>query len=75
MRLFEQGIGHDQKAIRGTTWAAYNAVTGWVDHHRPTRKAAPKDRANNRLKSAWFGSGTGLKAKAWEMALELADNN
>lgn len=74
-RLFEQGIGHDQKAIRGTTWAAYNAVTEWVDHHRPTRNAAPEDRANNRLKSAWFGSGARLKAKAWDLALELANNN
>jgi len=72
MRLFEQGIGHDQQAIRGTTWAAYNAVTEWVDHHRPTRNAIPELRANNRLKSAWFGSGAKLKAKAWETALELA---
>jgi phage/plasmid-like protein (TIGR03299 family) len=72
MRLFEQGIGHDQQAIRGTTWAAYNAVTEWVDHHRPTRNAIPEMRANNRLKSAWFGSGAKLKARAWETALELA---
>lgn len=72
MRLFEQGIGHDQQAIRGTTWAAYNAVTEWVDHHRPTRNATPVLRASNRLKSAWFGSGAKLKARAWETALELA---
>lgn len=67
-QIFETGIGLDMPDIRGTSWAAYNAVTEWVDHHRPTRAADPTIRANRRLESAWFGSGAKLKAKAWNEA-------
>ncbi|WP_254511387.1 DUF932 domain-containing protein [Anatilimnocola floriformis] len=71
-RLFESGIGLDMPDIRGTTWAAYNAVTEWVDHHRPTRSKNALDRASRRLDSSWFGSGAKVKAKAWNEALTLA---
>jgi len=70
--IFETGVGLDMPDIRGTTWAAYNAVTEWVDHHRPTRAANPTVRASRRLESAWFGSGAKLKSKAWNEALALA---
>jgi len=75
MRLFEEGIGHNQSAVRDTTWAAYNAVTEWVDHHRSTRSKSPVDSASKRLNSAWFGSGARLKARAWELALDIATQN
>lgn len=71
-QIFETGIGLDMPAIKGTSWAAFNAVTEWVDHHRPTRAADPTERASRRLKSAWWGSGATLKAKAWNQALSLA---
>ncbi len=36
--LFEQGRGQREFAdVRGTAWAAFNAVTEYVDHLRPTR--------------------------------------
>lgn len=70
--IFDTGVGLDMPEIKGTTWAAFNAVTEWVDHHRPTRAANPTDRASRRLESAWFGSGARLKAKAWSQALSLA---
>lgn len=70
--IFDSGVGLDMPEIKGTTWAAFNAVTEWVDHHRPTRAANPTDRASRRLESAWFGSGARLKAKAWSQALSLA---
>jgi phage/plasmid-like protein (TIGR03299 family) len=70
-RLFETGIGLDTPGISGTAWAAVNALTEYVDHHRPTRAANPEDRASRRLNSAWFGSGASLKAKAWAAALEM----
>lgn len=44
-QIFETGIGLDMPAIKGTSWAAFNAVTEWVDHHRPTRAADPTERA------------------------------
>jgi phage/plasmid-like protein (TIGR03299 family) len=71
-RLFETGIGLDLPGIKSTTWAAYNAVTEWVDHHRPTRARTPEARTSRRLESSWFGSGAALKARAWNLAVDMA---
>ena len=71
-RLFEHGVGQDMPAIRHTTWAAFNAVTEYVDHHRTTRGRTDQERASRRLESAWFGSGARMKAEAWNLALNLA---
>lgn len=74
-RLFEEGVGHNDPAIKGTTWAAYNGVTEFTDQVRTTRASHATDRASRRLSSIWFGSGARLKAKAWDLALELATSN
>lgn len=71
-RLFEDGVGQDIPQIRHSTWAAFNAVTEFVDHHRSTRGRTPEERARRRLDSAWFGSGSRLKAEAWRLAFEMA---
>lgn len=71
-RLFEEGRGQDIPETRLTTWAAFNAVTEFVDHHRSTRGGTDVERASRRLESAWFGSGARLKADAWDAALQLA---
>lgn len=60
--LAETGKG--QWAVRGTAWAAYNAVTEYVDHFRPTR-----GEESNRLESAWLGSGAAIKRRALELAI------
>lgn len=73
--LFERGKGNDIPAIRHSTWAAFNAVTEYVDHFRPTRARTEFDRAANRLESSWFGSGARLKEQAFQLALEMAANN
>jgi len=72
VRLFEEGKGQAIPGIRHSSWAAYHAVTEWVDHHRPTRARSPQERASQRLQSQWFGSGAQLKAKAWDLALQMA---
>jgi phage/plasmid-like protein (TIGR03299 family) len=74
-RLFEGGKGQDIPEIRSITWAAFNAVTEYVDHFRPTRARSEFDRAANRLESAWFGSGSRLKQEAFRLALEMASSN
>jgi len=74
-RLFEAGIGHDLPEIKHTSWAAFNAVTEYVDHVRPTRSKDDGNRASRRLNSIWFGSGAQLKATAWDLALEMANSN
>ncbi|WP_237228813.1 DUF932 domain-containing protein [Rubinisphaera sp. JC750] len=71
-RLFEHGRGQDIPKTKLTTWAAFNAVTEFVDHHRSTRGRTEQERASRRLESAWFGSGNRLKAEAWKLALEMA---
>lgn len=62
--LFEGGRGQSNPAIRGTLWAAYNAVTEWVDHRRGTDAA--------RLDAAWFGEGRRIKQRALQEAVLLA---
>lgn len=74
-RLYESGKGQDIPEIKLTTWAAFNAVTEYVDHLRPTRAKTEFDRAANRLESAWFGTGCLLKQKAFAAALEMATSN
>lgn len=60
--LVDNGQGH--YAIRGTAWAAYNAVAEYTDHHRATRGDE-----SNRLESAWFGQGAAIKRRALSLAL------
>lgn len=71
-RLFEHGRGQDIPETKLTTWAAFNAVTEFVDHHRSTRGRTNHERQSRRLESAWFGSGSRLKSNAWAAALEMA---
>lgn len=70
-RLFEEGRGQDMQGIRHTAWAAFNAVTEYVDHHRPTRARTAEDRRSRRLESSWFGSGAKLKSLAWNLAMDM----
>ena len=64
IQLFESGRGQDNKLVRGTMWAGYNAVTEWVDHHR--------GRDGTRLHTAWYGEGNRIKRRALNVATELA---
>ena len=70
-RLFEYGIGQDLPGIRHTSWAALHAVTEYIDHKRSTRGPTDQDRLSRRLQSQWFGSGSRLKQKAWQLALDM----
>jgi phage/plasmid-like protein (TIGR03299 family) len=71
-RLFEEGIGHDEPAIKHSAWVAFNSVTEFVDHVRTGRGTNDADRTSSRLDSIWFGSGARLKQKAWNQALLMA---
>lgn len=64
--LFEAGIGNDMPGVRGTLWAAYNAVTQWVDRESYT------PRNKEPLRSIWFGDGAKVKARAYEAARQMA---
>jgi phage/plasmid-like protein (TIGR03299 family) len=64
LELFDgAGMGSELTGSRGTYWGAVNAVTEYVDHHRPARTN------DSRLNHAWFSGGDSLKTRAFEMAL------
>lgn len=69
--LFESGKGNALPTVRGTLWAAVNAVAEFSDHVRATRVQQGGSEVQNRFKSAQFGSGAALKERAWSLAMAL----
>jgi phage/plasmid-like protein (TIGR03299 family) len=66
--------GSSGSRIAGTAWAAFNAVTMFTDHQRPTRGRTDYQRENNRLASIWLGDSAALKRRAWDEAMQLVVN-
>jgi phage/plasmid-like protein (TIGR03299 family) len=62
--LFETGKGQALPGVKGTYWAAYNAITDFLTHHRG------KD-AEIRLDANWFGNNAELNRKALETAKQM----
>ncbi|MFK9175208.1 DUF932 domain-containing protein, partial [Escherichia coli] len=65
--LFETGLGADLPGVRGTLWAAYNAVTQYVDRESYTA------RNKEPLNSIWFGEGERVKRTAFDGAAAFVD--
>ena len=59
------GRGSSLPAAKGSAWGLVNSVTEFIDHQRQARSP------DNRLNSAWFGSGAAIKEKAFGEALQL----
>lgn len=72
MELFEAGAGNDLRGVRGTAWAAYNAVTEHLDHDRPDRENLRDRRSATQFEDVLFGQGRSLKMRAFDLALGLA---
>lgn len=62
--LFEGGRGSQLPGVRGTMWAAYNAVTEYLNWQSGRTNDA-------RLDSLWFGKNSGISRKALDVALDL----
>lgn len=60
-----QSPGSDLPSAVNSAWGLVNGITHYVDFQKRARSS------NNRLDSAWFGSGADLKDKALSAALEL----
>lgn len=79
--IFEGGRDGGIKAIRGTAWKAYNAVTEFVDHHTSSRSQkgddgeSLSDPRSARLASVWFGDRAKKKEEAWATMLQMAGIN
>lgn len=69
--LFENGKGNKMQTVRGSLWAALNAVTEYVDWNRTTK--GQKQDQTKHLKSIWFGTGATIKSNAYNKALELVN--
>lgn len=61
---FLNGYGLNIDGVKSTAWAAYNAVTGFIDHERGNDDSG-------RLNSTWFGAGQLLRNKAFNCAMAL----
>lgn len=69
--LAESGRGQaDYPEIRGTAWAAYNAVTEYQDYHGSAKTEGRTDagRASARLDGIWFGARARIKGRALDLA-------
>jgi phage/plasmid-like protein (TIGR03299 family) len=64
LELADSGKGVD--FAKGTAWAAFNAVTEYVDHFRLSVKSAKRMKSAD--ESALFGPLAKLKARAFELA-------
>jgi phage/plasmid-like protein (TIGR03299 family) len=63
--MTETGIGLQHAGVRGTWFAAFNAVNQYLNYNVGRS-------SNNRLNSLWFGQNRNLNDRALELALELA---
>ncbi len=63
-QLFESGRGNTLPGVRGTLWAAYNAVTEYVSHER--------GRSDETRLNALFNDGAQLNQRALDVALAMA---
>jgi phage/plasmid-like protein (TIGR03299 family) len=63
--LAYNGIGMDLPGVRGTLWAAYNAVTEQLTHHRGKSQDV-------RLDSLAFGQNALINQRALKTALDMA---
>lgn len=62
VQLFENGAGHE--GIRGTAWAAVNAVAEFADHSKQSRSVGGRSEEEARAKSILFGAAAAMKQKA-----------
>ncbi len=65
---------HELQLIRGiehSAWAAFNAVSQWVDWERPSRRGDGRTGDERRFQSALLGAGAELKRKAFALALSM----
>jgi phage/plasmid-like protein (TIGR03299 family) len=63
-RLFETGRGNQMPGVRGTYWAAYNAIT----EHMSYEAGRNEDR---RLTNLWFGKAARMNQTALKTAVEM----
>lgn len=69
-KRFENAPTNNLPGIKGSVWAAFNAVAEYADWERTARGG--ESAAMSRAKSLLYGSGAALKQTAWDSAVKLA---
>lgn len=72
--LYRQGPNQQMDGVRGTAWAAYNAVSEYVDT-LPRRGATDRARSEARFRVVTSGTGQNIKDRAFQAALRMAEVN
>ena len=76
-QLFSEGRGQDNPRVRGTAWAAYNAVTEYVDYYSSVQKilnSQGSDEAQDRrLHRSWYGRGQTTRNRAMNLLLNYRE--
>tara|TARA_R100000951_G_scaffold101420_1_gene92998 strand:+ start:46808 stop:47827 length:1020 start_codon:yes stop_codon:yes gene_type:complete len=62
--LFEKGRGNDMASVKGTAWAAYNAVNEYLQYERGNDD-------ETRLDKLWFGDSATLNQRALNVITKL----
>jgi phage/plasmid-like protein (TIGR03299 family) len=65
--IWHTGIGLDHPDVKGTRWAAYNAVTEFIDHHKKYNDGKYGEVADIRMNSVIWGQGSQIKKQALEL--------
>lgn len=71
---FHTNFGNDRNnvpGIKGTAWAAFNAVTEFADHQRKFIGKTDGQKVDNQLNNIWFGDSHRLKQRAYGLAMAL----
>ncbi len=67
--MYHGGLGNDHPDVAGTKWAAYSAVTEYVDHGRAYHKSDSGEAAEVRMNAIVWGQGARMKREALEMLM------
>jgi len=73
--LFTMGRGQDNPLVRGTAWAAMNAVTEYIDYRSRVQKLRGASQGSfqaqdRRLHRSWFGRGQNTRNRAMSLLQE-----
>ena len=71
---FHENLQNERNAMRvikGTAWAAYNAVSEFADHQRRFIGKTQDQKDSNQLNSIWFGASNKMKQEAYSLALSM----
>ena len=59
--------------VRGTAWAAFNAITQHVDHNSGYKGKNTEAKAEARMDSVLFGANARLKTNALKAVMQVAE--